>query len=77
MLRFLNNSKIADKISTKSILEKFELLSVNQINAEIKLEDMLKATHIDNYPTKIKKLNKHQGQNEWKLGGKWSQNYHT
>ena len=56
MLRFLNKSKISDRISTKSILEKFDILSVNQINAQIKLNDMWKATNVDNYPTKIKKL---------------------
>ena len=53
MLRFLNNKKISDKISTRSILQKMELLSVNQLIVQIKLGDMWKATHIDNYPTKI------------------------
>ena len=56
MLRFMNGSKIADKVSTKSILEKFGYLSVNQINAQMKLLDMWKATNIDKYPTKVKKL---------------------
>ena len=32
------------------------LLSINQINAQIKLGDMWKATHLDNFPTKIKML---------------------
>ena len=56
MLRFLNNKKISDKISTRSILQKMELLSVNQLIVQIKLGDMWKATHIDNYPTKITML---------------------
>ena len=30
------------------------LLSINQMNAQIKLGDMWKATHLDNFPTKIK-----------------------
>ena len=43
LLRYLNNSKISDRISTKSILEKFNQLSVNQLNANIKLCDIWKS----------------------------------
>ena len=43
LLRFLNNSRISDKISTKSMLEKHNMLAVNQINAQIKLTEMWKA----------------------------------
>ena len=39
LLRFLNNSKIKDKVSNKSMLKKHNMLSVNQINAQIKLTD--------------------------------------
>ena len=56
MLRYMNGSKIADKISTTSILSKFETLSVNQLNAQIKLVDMWKANNLINYPTKIHKI---------------------
>ena len=35
MLRMLNNSIISDQVSTKSMLEKFSMLSVNQMNAQI------------------------------------------
>ena len=56
MLRFLNESKISDKISTKSILDKHNLLSVNQLNAQKKLGDMWKANNIENYPIKVKRL---------------------
>ena len=37
LLRSLNQTRIADKVSIKKMLEKFELLSVNQLAAEIKL----------------------------------------
>ena len=47
----MNGTKIADKISTKSILDKHDLLSVNQQNAQTKLLDNVK-----NYPIKVKKL---------------------
>ena len=35
MLRFLNKTKISDKIKTELILDKFNMLSVNQLNAQI------------------------------------------
>ena len=53
LLRYLNNTKLSDKISTKSILEKFNQLSVNQLNASIKLCDIWKAINVKNYPTKV------------------------
>ena len=43
MLRFLNGSKISDRISTESILIKFNILSVNQLNAQIKIMEIWKA----------------------------------
>ena len=53
LLRYLNNSKISDGISTKSIMEKFKQLSVNQLNASIKLCDVWTAINLKNYPTKV------------------------
>ena len=52
----MNNTRISDQISTKSILEKHDLLSINQMNAQIKISDMWKAMNVPNYPTKIKKM---------------------
>ena len=52
LLRILNNSNLSEKISTKSMLTKFNLLSVNQINAQIKLTEMWKSVSIANYPIK-------------------------
>ena len=54
LLRSLNNTKIKDKISTKSILGKFNMLSVNQLNAQVKLLEMWKALNLVDYPLKIK-----------------------
>ena len=56
LLRVLNGSRISDKISTKSMLVKFNMLSVNQIMAQVKLNEMWKVTHIANYPIKIEQL---------------------
>ena len=43
MLRFLNKSRVSDKINTKTILDNLNMLSVNQINAQIKLTETWKA----------------------------------
>ena len=42
-------------VSTKSLLEKSNVLSVNQTNAQIKLLEMWKATTIQDYPIEVKK----------------------
>ena len=52
LLRALNGSKLSEKISTKSMLKKFNMLSVNQMNAQIKLLEMWKSVNIINYPIK-------------------------
>ena len=56
LLRYLNNSKISGRISTKSILEKFNQLSVNQLNANIKLCDIWKSINVENYPTRVTQI---------------------
>ena len=55
LLRSLNGSLVRDKISTVSLLKKFNILSVNQLNAQAKLLEMWKALNVPNYPLKIKK----------------------
>ena len=55
MMTFFNKTKISDKISTISILEKHNQLSVNQLNAQMKLCEMWKANNLLNYPTKVHK----------------------
>jgi hypothetical protein len=40
MLRAFNGTRIKDKVSTKSMLEKYDLLSVNQLAATIKLTEV-------------------------------------
>ena len=54
LARLLNNKTLKDKVSTKSLIEKSNLLSVNQINAKVKLQEMWKVLNVDNYPVKIK-----------------------
>ena len=46
--RFINGSTLMDKINTEIIYTSQKLLSVNQINAQIKLSKIWKALHQDN-----------------------------
>ena len=55
MLRLLNGSRLSDKISTASLLVKFNMLSVNQINAQMKLSEMWKAVNDSDHPFELTK----------------------
>ena len=55
LLRTLNGSQIAEKVSILSMLNKFKMLSVNQLNASVKLLVAWKSLNIDNYPLKVKR----------------------
>ena len=54
LVRILNGSRISDKISSKSLLEKFKMLSINQMNAQIKLLEIWKTISVKDYPIKTK-----------------------
>jgi hypothetical protein len=55
LLRVLNGSKIKDMVSISTMLNKFNMLSANQINASIKLLEIWKALSVANYPLTIKR----------------------
>ena len=42
-------AKIKDRVSVKSMLQRFNLLSVNQLSAQIKLLEVWKAKNVDGY----------------------------
>ena len=50
MLRTLEKVRVKDKVSIKSLLEKNNMLSVNQTVAQIKLTEMWKCKNVDSYP---------------------------
>ena len=50
MLRMLNGSSKKEHITTKSLLEKFNLPSVNQLAAEIKITEAWKIMNVPDYP---------------------------
>ena len=47
LLRTLNGTTLKDMISMKALLEKFEMLAVNQLNAQIKLLEMWKSLNVE------------------------------
>ena len=49
LLRATNGSKASEKVSIKTMLEKFNLLSVNQLSAQIKLKEVWKSMNCDDY----------------------------
>ena len=53
LLRTLNGTKISDKISTQSMLNTFQLLSVNQLAAEIKLIETWKSINLEDNPIQL------------------------
>ena len=62
LLRTLNGTTIKDMKSTTALLKKFDMLAVNQLNAQIKLLEIWKALNVENYPLAIKKQNTtHEG----------------
>ena len=47
LLRLLNQTKVADMVGTKFMLDKFELLSINQPSAKIKLVEVCKSENVE------------------------------
>ena len=53
MARFLNSENLLDRVSTKDLLGTLNMLSINQLNAKIKLVEVWKALNVVGYPLKI------------------------
>ena len=53
MLRLLDGSRIKDKKSIQSLLQKFKVPSVNQLACEIRLMEAWKSRNIQSYPVSI------------------------
>jgi hypothetical protein len=54
MLRILDGALVSGRKSTKTLLNNQNMLSVNQIAAQIKLTEMWKAFNDPQYPIKMK-----------------------
>ena len=55
LLRLICGTKLVDRVPTRELLNRANMLSVNQINAQIKIQEIWKALNIDNYPLKVQK----------------------
>ena len=53
LMRSLNGTKVKDMVSISSLLEKFGMLSINQLNAQVKLSEMWKALNVEDYPLRV------------------------
>ena len=53
LARFMNAKTLKDKIPTKVLLSNINMLSVNQLNAKIKIMEIWKAFNVERYPLKI------------------------
>ena len=55
LVRFLNKSKISDRINTSTLLTNLNMLSINQMNAQAKLVEMWKVTNTKNHPNSFQR----------------------
>ena len=55
LLWTLNGTMVSDEVSTESLSKKFNIMSVNQLNAQAKLLEVWKALNVPKYPLKIRK----------------------
>ena len=53
LMRALTGKKVSDRIKTAELLESLQMLSVNQISAQIKLTEMWKALNDSQYPLRV------------------------
>ena len=53
MSRFLNFKTLKDEIPSKTLLKNINMLSVNQLNAKIKIIEIWKSMNVPSYPLKI------------------------
>ena len=53
LFRLLNNTRINDRIKTINMAHDLKMLSANQINAQVKLTEMWKASNVKDYPIKL------------------------
>ena len=55
LLRMMTGTKLEDKVNTSILLKQMNMMSVNQINAQIKIQEIWKALNIENYPLKLER----------------------
>jgi hypothetical protein len=68
MVRLVLNKLFNDQTSTETLLEKTGFLSINQMNAQIKLVEVWKSQKIDNHPLTFNKIEHSAGTRNEKNG---------
>ena len=51
----LTNTKLTDMVNTSTLLKQTNSLSVNQMNGQIKIQEVWKAINIKDYPIRVEK----------------------
>ena len=59
LARLLTRTKLADKVCTSTLLAKTNMMSVNQMNGQIKIQEIWKSLNVPNYPIQINKQSPH------------------
>ena len=49
----ITNTKLLDRVSTETLLKQTNMMSVNQINGQIKIQEIWKSRNIPNYPIQV------------------------
>ena len=57
MLRMIDRTSLKEHVTSASLLQKYNLPSVNQLAAEIKLTEAWKSTHVPQYPVNLECFN--------------------
>ena len=57
MLQMLDRVTLKDQVTSESLLQKYNLPSVNQLAAEIKLTEAWKSTLVELYPVQLETNN--------------------
>ena len=52
---YLTNTKLLDHVNTSTLLEQTNTLSVNQMNCQIKIQEVWKALNVTDYPIEVTK----------------------
>lgn len=61
LMRYLAGCQLKDKVSIRSLLDKLNMVSVNQLNAQIKLLEMWKSSNIEDYPLQLRQTEIREG----------------
>ena len=59
LVRLLTKTKLTDRVNIASLLKKTNMMSVNQMNGQIKIQEIWKSLNVSNYPIQVNKQTPH------------------